>query len=482
MNDKIILLIYEWKHISRQPAVWILFLFFYVIGGYAIYSGNVLTRNKLHAIEESRKGSAKDYRNALMAFTDTANAEKKQQAANAGDPYVIDYRYPRTAYDHPYPMAGLASGIKDLTPVTEKVNYYTDHAAVDREMINPSLLFEGRLDLVYVNLYLIPLLVIVLVYNIISSEKENGISDLLIVQGGTLKRVLLGKLLTRLIIVFLAAFILNALGMLLSSTGSPSFKDALIWFFLLLLYCVLWISICFAIISLDGKSVVNLFSCIAVWVFLMFLLPLVINKAAQIENPSNLKLVGLEEKDRHISDEVWALKPKAVVDSFYTNFPRYASAYRPSDTVDNQNDAFFGGYYLIKEHRMKAVIDSVWDEDVKANQTAYRLIRYNPVQSTEHLFTLLARTSRKDYLSYKQDVMNFRRQWQTYFYDRVFSVKDGKRSVSAFSPEELGRLPDFKMQYHEVKFRDFVSGILVLLTISVLCFAGGLLMMKKFKQ
>jgi hypothetical protein len=54
--------------------------------------------------------------------------------------------------------------------------------------------------------------------------------------------------------------------------------------------------------------------------------------------------------------------------------------------------------------------------------------------------------------------------------------------VSAFSPEELGRLPDFKMQYHEVKFRDFVSGILVLLTISVLCFAGGLLMMKKFKQ
>ncbi|NML70077.1 ABC transporter permease subunit [Chryseobacterium sp. RP-3-3] len=482
MKDKIMLLLYEWKHISRQPAVWILFFFFFVIGGYAIYSGNVLTTKKLVAIEEVRKESVKDYHNTLLAFTDTASVEKKQQAENAGNPYVMDYRYPRIAYDHPYPLTGLASGIKDLTPVTEKVNYYTDYAAVDREMINPSILFEGRLDLVYVNLYLIPLLIIVLVYNSISSEKEKGISSLLIVQGGTLKHVLLGKLLIRLVIVFLAALIMNALGMVFSPSGPPSGNDAFLWFFLLLSYAVLWISLCFVIISLDGNSVFNLFTGIAFWVFLMFLLPLVINKTAQLKHPSDLKLLDLEEKDRQISDEVWAMQSKVVVDSFYRNFPRYASAYRSSDTLDNQNDAFFAGYYYIKQNHMKAVIDSLWEGDNKANQTAYRLIRYNPVQNTEHLFTLLARTSRADYLDYKQDVKNFRQIWQTYFYDRVFFMKNGKRTLSKLSPEELKALPTFKAEHHEVNRADFIYGISGLWMISMICFTGGLLMNRKFKQ
>lgn len=476
------LLLYEWKHISRQPAVWILFFFFFVIGGYAIYSGNVLTKKKLVAIEEARKESVKDYHNTLLAFADTASVEKKQQAENAGNPYVIDYRYPRIAYDHPYPLTGLASGIKDLTPVTEKVNYYTDYAAVDREMINPTILFEGRLDLVYVNLYLIPLLIIVLVYNSISSEKEKGISSLLIVQGGTLKHVLLGKLLIRLVIVFLVALIINALGMVLSPSGPPSGNDVFLWFFLLLSYAVLWMCLCFVIISLDGNSVFNLFTCIALWVFLMFLLPLVINKTAQLKHPSDLKLLDLEEKDRQISDEVWAMQPKVVVDSFYRKFPRYASGFSPSDTLDNQNDAFFAGYYYIKQKRMKAVIDSLWEGDNKANQTAYRLIRYNPVQNTEHLFTLLARTSRADYLGYKQDVKNFRQIWQTYFYDRVFFIKNGKTTLSKLSPEELKALPTFKAEHHEVNRTDFIYGISGLWMISMICFTGGLLMIRKFKQ
>lgn len=482
MKDKITLLLYEWKHIYRQPALWILFFSFFLIGGYAVYSGNLLTKKKLTAINEAQKEYAKDYHNAWQAFMDTTSVEKKQQMENAGNPYVIDYRYPRIAYDNPYPLAGLASGIKDTTPISEKVNYYTDYAAVDREMTNPSLLFEGRLDLLYFNLYLIPLLIIILVYNMISSEKEKGISNLLIVQSGTLKQVLLGKLLTRLITVFLVSLIINVLGMLLSPSGFASGKDVFLWFFLLFSYCIFWISLCFVIISMHGNSVFNLFLCLLLWIFFLFLLPLIITKTAQWKHPSALKLLDLEEKDRQISDEVWAMKPKIVIDSFYRNFPRYAVAYNPSDTINNQNDAFFAGYYYIKQNRMKVVIDSLWKGDDEANQTASRLIRYNPVQSTEHLFTLLAHTSRADYLEYKQDVTDFRHIWQTYFYDRVFSMKNGKRTLSKLSPEELKTLPTFKSKNHPVKITEFVYGLLVLWIISLVCFMAGLGLIRKFKQ
>lgn len=482
MKDKVMLLVYEWKHIFRQPTVWVLFFLFFVIGGYAIYSGNALTNKKLEAIDEAKKESVKDYHNTLKAFSDTLTIEKKKQAENAGNPYVIDYRYPRMAFDYPYPLTGLAAGIKDVTPVTEKVNYYTDYAAIDREITNPAILFEGRLDLVYVNLYLIPLLIIVLVYNTLSSEKENGISRLLIVQGGTIKRVLLIKLTFRLSLVFLAAVFLNALGMLLSPSGYPSAWDVFLWFFLLLSYCAFWFSLCFIIISLDRNSVFNLFSCLALWILLLFLLPLVINKTAQLKNPSELKLLDLQEKDRLISDEVWAMNPKSVTDSFYRNYPQYKYAYTPTDTIDNQNDAFFAGYYHIKQNRMKAVVDSLWKNDNKANKTAHSLIKYNPVQNTEHLFTMLAHTSRMDYLQYKQDIKDFQRIWQNCFYNRVFSMNNGKRTLSSFSPEELKEIPEFKVKYHEVDISEFVHGIWSLWLISIVFCVGGLFLIKKIKQ
>ncbi|MCL1652695.1 ABC-type transport system involved in multi-copper enzyme maturation, permease component [Elizabethkingia miricola] len=482
MKDRVMLLLYEWKHIFRQPTVWSLFFLFFVIGGYAIYSGNALTNKKLKAIDEAKKESVKDYHNTLKAFNDTLTIEKKKQAENAGNPYVIDYRYPRIAFDYPYPLTGLAAGIKDVTPVTEKVNYYTDYAAIDREITNPAILFDGRLDLVYVNLYLIPLLIIVLVYNILSSEKENGISRLLIVQGGTIKRVLLIKLTFRLGLVFLAAVFLNALGMLLSPSGYPSVWNVFLWFFLLLSYCIFWFSLCFIIISLDRNSVFNLFSCLALWIFLLFLLPLVINKTAQLRNPSELKLLDLQDKDRLISDEVWAMNPKSVTDSFYRNYPQYKSAYTPADTLDNQNDAFFAGYYQIKQNRMKAVVDSLWKNENMANQTAHSLIKYNPVQNTEYLFTLLAHTSRKDYLQYKQDVKDFQRIWQNCFYNRVFSMEKGKRKLSSFSLEELKEIPEFKVKYHEVDLSEFTYGIWSLWLISIIFCAGGLFLIKKIKQ
>ncbi|NIF05093.1 ABC transporter permease [Chryseobacterium sp. Tr-659] len=482
MKDKMMLLVYEWKHIFRQPAVWGLFFFFFIVGGYSIYSGNLLTKKKLEAIQDAKKDSFKDYHTTIQAFTDTASIEKKQQAENAGNPYVIDYRFPRIAYDNPYPLSGLATGIKDITPVSEKVNYYTDYAAVDREITNPAILLEGRLDLAYVNLYLIPILIIVLGYNIISSEKEKGISKLLIVQGGTLKRVLFGKLLIRLVIVCLAALFVNISGMLLSPSGLPSFQDAFLWCFLLFSYCVLWIALCFFIISMDKNSVFNLFACMALWIFFLFLFPLMINKTAQMKYPSDLKLLDLEEKDRQISDEVWSMKPKMVVDSFYRDFPEYASLYSASDTLNNQNDAFFAGYYCIKQKRMKAVIDSLWKGDNNANQMAFRLIKFNPVQSTEHLFTILARTSRADYTRYKQDVKDFQKVWQTCFFNKVFSVKDGKRTLSGFSAEELKTLPSFIIRYHAVRISDFMYGTLVLWMFSVICFIAGWVFIRKFKQ
>ena len=68
MKDKVMLLLYEWKHIfdSRQSGFF--FSVFFNRRLCYFYSGNALTNKKLKAIDEAKKESVKDYHNTFEGF------------------------------------------------------------------------------------------------------------------------------------------------------------------------------------------------------------------------------------------------------------------------------------------------------------------------------------------------------------------------------------------------------------------------------
>ena len=90
--------------------------------------------------------------------------------------------------------------------------------------------------------------------------------------------------------------------------------------------------------------------------------------------------MDLQEKDRLISDEVWAMNPKSVTDSFTEIIRNINQRILRQTLWTTKMMHFFAGYYQIKQNRMKAVVDSLWKNENMANQTAHSLIKYNPVQ------------------------------------------------------------------------------------------------------
>src|SRR6266508_4576303 len=114
---------------------------------------------------------------------------------------------PRYALAPPAPLAALAVGQSDLYPYYFKVTSQSKQTfTANDEIENPTNLLAGRFDLAFVIIYLYPLLILALSYNLISAEREQGTLAMLMSQPVSLRTFASGKIgLRALVVLALAA-------------------------------------------------------------------------------------------------------------------------------------------------------------------------------------------------------------------------------------------------------------------------------------
>ena len=113
----------------------------------------------------------------------------------------------RYAVMPPTPLAALAVGQSDLLPYYFKVTTDAKETVLAAaELENPQRLLTGRFDLAFVLIYLYPLLILALTYNLLSAEKEQGTLVLALSQPVSLRTLLLGKVASR-FVLFLATIV-----------------------------------------------------------------------------------------------------------------------------------------------------------------------------------------------------------------------------------------------------------------------------------
>mgnify|MGYP003582508418 FL=1 len=445
---------FEWKRMVRQPGMLLAVLLYLLLGSYGIYSGQKVIDIQLNAIDTVKASAQNDFKNTLKAFTDTLTAEKRYQAERAGSPYLIDYRMPRIAIDYPKGMAGLSIGLRDLTPLSEKVSYSADYSDKNQEITNPVLLFEGNIDLSFVIVFLLPLLVIVFCYDLLSAEKEQGSYTLLMVQSGGFRHITIYRLFFRFLLICTATLLLNLYGILNCPLKKLFLSDIFLWFIAVFSYLVFWFSICFLVISLKKDTLNNALYLLGFWLLFLFILPALTGIYIKMEHPAQIR-ADVEDIERHIGEEVWFSDPAQIVLSFYDAHPQYAKAFDPKDTTNNQNDAFFAGYAYLKEKRMSANIAEIQKANDKANQAARDLLMFSPAQQVQDILNTLAGTSRTDYLGYREQVATFQKEWAKVFYDRIFHTENAKRRELNFKPEELNQLMVFHRKILPLSIKDF---------------------------
>jgi len=118
----------------------------------------------------------------------------------------------------------------------------------------------GRFDLAFVLVFLLPLLILVLSYNVLSQEKERGTLQITLAQSPlSIGKLVFGKIVARLTLVLALTIGLSIPGLFVSGAtlNSHTLPRLLLWILATMLYTFFWFALAIAVNAFGRSSATN---------------------------------------------------------------------------------------------------------------------------------------------------------------------------------------------------------------------------------
>ena len=278
----------EWRLLMADRPLRIALGLFALLLVYALANGVVWTRFQERTVEVAQAGNVERALAIEQELTDIQNgAEPASPFSDPRLPNVLGGRRGRhTAVLEPGPLTALAVGQSDLLPYYYDVNIYTNESSFHQngEVESPLNLMVGRFDLAFVVVYLLPLLVLALSFNVLSEEREQGTLALTLSQPVSARGVVSAKLAFRALLVVSMVLAVSLAGILVAGDfGAPG--PILLWCAAVVAYALFWFVLAAWVNSLRRSSAWNATVLVGAWLVLVVVLPAAINIAAGLLHP-----------------------------------------------------------------------------------------------------------------------------------------------------------------------------------------------------
>ena len=369
-----------------------------------------------------------------------AGQEQPEPFANPADPASVGGGMGARSAVLPYQaLAPLALGQSDMQPNYYRVPYRSRASFMDdAELESPWHLLSGPFDAVFVIVYLLPLAVLALSWNLLSAEREQGTLKLLLSQPLTALTLAAGKLALRALALLgtvaavLAGVLLAMRPELRSAAGGLALAAAL---GIVAVYALFWFALAAAVNALGRSSAFNALALVAAWVVLVLLLPVLLNLAvsaarpapSRIELATRTRLAAIEGLNRYNS--------LLAADYRYVAQPEVLKPKDGKIEVASRRKA----QYLVGRDTDREIESLLVQFDAQlAGQQALvdRWSWLSPALVAHESLTTLAGTGSQRYLAFRQAVGQFHAQWKAFFEPRLL---DG----TAMTEADLQQMPRF---------------------------------------
>ncbi|GGI68096.1 ABC transporter permease [Polymorphobacter multimanifer] len=344
-------------------------------------------------------------------------AEEAALAAFAKEPGDGAYYGFQPTWDPPSDLAFAALGSRDIAPAMLRVRALALEAQIhENEAANPELALPGRFDLAFVAVYLAPLVLIALLHDLWSGEREAGRLFALQATPGARWRLWAPRVLVRAGAVLLALLLPFVAGALISGT-TPG--RALAFAGLLLLVCAFWTVVALLVARRPISSAVSAASLAALWFALTLVAPaaagLGINAAVPVPDGA-----AMARENREEVHGGWD-KPKPVTMArFVAVYPAFADRAEVPQT-------FTWKWYFAFQH--------LGDLHVATESKAYRngiarratLARWAgvllPPAGLAQAMAAVAKTDVTAQLAYQQRIRAYHQRLREFYYAYLFDEK-----------------------------------------------------------
>lgn len=407
----------EWRLLTRDRGAWVIMVLFAVALIYGLGNGARVAQQQ----RETARALAKDG----ATFREQVRQALAQQSI---DPRAVAGRG-ATAVLPPAPLPWLAIGQSDLTPGHENVVLWRLATPGDSraELENPTQLLAGRFDLAFVLVWLFPLCLLALLYDVLARDRESGTLRLGLAQGVTAHRWLWHRALVRAAPILGLAMLATAATVLGVGWGGRSR-----WVFALLIvaaYGLFWVTLVAAVNTVVRNAAAAAAALGSAWVVLVLIAPTLLNVTVEslYPTPSRPELVAAARRASGDAEQ----RGGELLNSFYRDHPELAPPGRQADLAAQQ---------LTVQEEVSRAIEPVrqrFDQQLARQQAVVSRWRLaSPAITMQEALTDLAGTGYWRYREFRTQIEEFKAGVAEFYAPKIHRRE-------ALTISEYGNMPQF---------------------------------------
>lgn len=471
------IMLHEWRLLTREKLLYIAVPLYALLLAYGVYTGTQW-RGFLDNNVRAAASQADNKLSGLLAKVD--RIEAGEAVGTSEDPRfpakVARFQGYEIATKLPGAAAAVAIGQSDIQPSYVKVQWAPMFSQANTDEIeNPTNLAVGLIDLGFVIIYLYPLLIIALSYNVLSSERENGTQLLLLSQPVSVTSFVVGKVLLRGLLVIGLALLLPLSGLVLGNSdilGSQELWRLALLTGVIAIYGMFWFGVAVFVNGFSSKSSTNALVLMSVWLGLVLILPASLSLLAKsmYPLPSRIEMTqALRKGDALVKKESGFQRP----------FNRELLE-RGADVALNATIGEFYQTLLPLEARAEAMAAPIFERFEAQRRSQQRLaerLKYlSPAILTQFSLQEIAGQSAADFAHFTAQVEAFHRRWREYFMPLVMAER-------LMTRKDVAEIPRFEYQSRprQAVLLESVRNLLALLGFAIIGIVAGLWRLKRYQ-
>jgi ABC-2 type transport system permease protein len=315
----------------------------------------------------------------------------------------------------PAPLGRLAVGQSDVYPAYIRITArHLDSLVTGDQIEHPLAVASGHFDVAFVILFLYPLLIFAVSFDLTATERDRGTLRMVLAQPVSLRDVVAGKMMARILLLAVPAIVIP---FALAATSTVAWQSLFTWTAAVMAYGLVWHGIALIVNARGWNAATNALVLAGIWLMFAVVGPATLNLVIALRYPMPSRVEAAVQA-RAASQEA-TVQGSRQLGQFLQDHPTSANVGREG----------MRQFALLQAARDRQVADrlqaleSAYGAQLQRQQRlASWLSVLSPTMVAQQVLLESAGTSRTRFEQFAAAAAAFQRRWQAYFEPRVLDA------------------------------------------------------------
>ena len=394
----------EWKHFIRSPYKVIAIFLFILASVYGIHNSVFLYQTQINEIAKIEERVSQERQEFVKKHL--AEDQSTLQNNNSRDytsPYWALRQFPLYHFKKPSPSMVFSIGQSEQYGFYKRITFNSSPYDNDlsEEIANPERLQMGTFDFSFALLFLLPLVLVILLFNIKSNEIEQGFMSLIEVQVTSRNSWIVARVGFYSFLALLMSYGLILYGSLLMTSPQP-IKTSIASMMLYTFFYVLFWSTLFLLIIIKNKNLLSIILQMSFsFILFAFVTPGIIHQLLSINYPVNLMTDLIDVRDQR--QELYAQPHDVINSKLRIIYPQIENASIIDDSLKVKSVLSQSIPALVNNIKKKNI--GIVEEEIQSKidfVNKFNII--NPIVFFQNKINAVSETHYDNYQSYRNEI------------------------------------------------------------------------------